>query len=125
MPHPAEHEPARRPLDGLEAEELAESVRAFGSPSRLRLLGALLDDERTVDELAEATAMSASATSHQLRILRLARLVRVRRTGRHAFYAPYDEHVAELLAALRHHHEHLHPPAAPVAEADGTRAAAR
>jgi len=125
MPHPAEHESAHRPLDGREAEQLAESVRAFGSPSRLRLLSALLDGERTVDELAEATAMSPSATSHQLRILRLARLVYVRRTGRHAFYALYDHHVAELLAALRHHHEHVHPPAASDAEAIDTQTVAR
>jgi hypothetical protein len=24
----------------------------------------------------------------------------------------HDDHVAELLEALRHHHEHVHPPAA-------------
>jgi hypothetical protein len=39
------------------------------------------------------------------------RLVRVRRAGRHAHYALHDQHIADLLAAARHHHEHLYPPA--------------
>lgn len=50
-----------------------------------------------------------SAASHQLRILRSLRLVRVRRAGRHAFYALHDHHVGALLAAVRHHREHVHP----------------
>jgi DNA-binding transcriptional ArsR family regulator len=125
MPRPADHRSARRPLGAAEAEELAESVRAFGSASRLRLLGALVDGERTVDQLARGAAVSPSAASHQLRVLRLARLVRVRRTGRHAFYALYDHHVGELLAALRHHHEHVHPPDARAVGARGARSARR
>jgi hypothetical protein len=46
-----------------------------------------------------------------LRILRSLRLVRTHRAGRHAYYALYDHHVADLLAAVRHHYEHVHPPA--------------
>ena len=81
MPHPLEHGPAHRTLTTAEAEALAESVRAFGAGSRLRLLWALLDGERTVEELAEATELGSSAASHQLRLLRQGRLVAVRREG--------------------------------------------
>ena len=111
MPHPSEHGPVARPLDPAEAEELAETMRAFGSASRLRLLVALVDGERTVEDLASAAGLEMSAASHQLRILRSLRLVRVRRAGRHAFYALHDHHVTELLAAVRHHREHVHPAA--------------
>lgn len=112
MAHPSEHEPAHRPLDAAEADALAESVSSFASASRLRLLSGLLEGERTVEQLAAAAEMSPSAVSHQLRLLRLARLVRVRRDGRHGFYALHDHHVADLLAALRHHHEHVGAPRA-------------
>lgn len=112
MPHPSEHEASGRPLSGAEAEALADSMRAFGASSRLRLLWALLEGERTVEELAEATGLGSSAASHQLRLLRQGRLVAVRRDGRHAFYRLHDHHVAELLSALWHHHQHVHPPAA-------------
>lgn len=106
VPHPAEHEPAARPLPAAEAEALAESMRAFGASSRLRLLFAMLAGERTVEELVAATGVASSAASHQLRLLRQSRLVSVRRSGRHAYYRLHDDHVADLLAAIRHHHAH-------------------
>jgi DNA-binding transcriptional ArsR family regulator len=110
MPHPSEHHPAGRPLDSVEAEQLAEAMRAFGASSRLRLLWAMFDGERTVEALSAATGLEHSATSHQLRLLRQARLVAVRRSGRHAYYRLHNHHVAELLAAIRNHHEHVYPP---------------
>jgi DNA-binding transcriptional ArsR family regulator len=109
MPHPAEHRPAARPLGRDEAERLAEAMRAFGSASRLRLLWALLERERTVEELVATVAMEQSAVSHQLRLLRQQRLVAVRRDGRHAFYRLHDHHLPDLLSAMRHHHEHVSP----------------
>jgi DNA-binding transcriptional ArsR family regulator len=121
VPHPSEHAAATRPLAAAEAEELAETLRALASPGRLRVLTELLTGERTVEHLARAADLSLSATSHHLRLLRTLRLVRARRDGRHVFYSLHDHHLADLLGAVRHHHEHVHPPAAvelpaPVAE---------
>src|SRR5215213_1683933 len=109
MPHAAEHGPASRPLELAEAEELAETLKALASSGRLRLLAELLAGERTVEQLAAAAELSLSATSHHLRLLRSLRLVRPRRDGRHVRYGLHDHHIAELLAAVRHHHEHVHP----------------
>src|SRR5215203_5551028 len=114
MPHPEEHGTPSRPLDANEAEELTLTLKALASPGRLRLLTELLAGERTVEDLAAAAELSVSATSHHLRLLRSLRLVRARRDGRHVRYRLHDHHIAELLAAVRHHHEHVHPPA-PVA----------
>ena len=110
MPHPTEHDSASRTLGEDEAQELAATLKAIGSPARLSLLTELLSTRRTVEELAAAAGLSLSATSHNLRILRNLRLVRGRREGRHVRYELYDHHIAELLAAIRHHHEHVHPP---------------
>jgi DNA-binding transcriptional ArsR family regulator len=112
MPHPAEHNAPTRPLGAGEAEDLAETLKALASPGRLRLLTDLLGRERTVEELARAAGLSLSATSHHLRLLRSLRLVRARRSGRNVFYSLHDHHIADLMAAVRHHHEHVHPPAA-------------
>jgi DNA-binding transcriptional ArsR family regulator len=114
MPHPAEHASPVRPLGAEEAGELTETLKALGSPGRLRLLTELISGERTVEQLAAAAELSVSATSHHLRLLRALRLVRARRDGRHVAYALHDHHVSDLIAAVRHHHEHVHPPA-PVA----------
>jgi ArsR family transcriptional regulator, nickel/cobalt-responsive transcriptional repressor len=110
VPHAEEHNPVGTALTPNGAESLAESMRAFGAGSRLRLLWSMLDGERTVEELAELTGLAPSATSQQLRLLRQGRLVAVRRAGRHAYYRLHDHHVGELLAAIRHHHEHLELP---------------
>ena len=106
MPHPAEHE-LNRPLTGEEAETLAEAMRVFGTASRLRLLWAMRGEERTVEALVAETGITSSAASQQLRLLRQARLVAVRRSGRHAFYRLHDHHVADLLNAIRSHHDHI------------------
>jgi DNA-binding transcriptional ArsR family regulator len=112
VPHPSEHRSAEEPLSAAEFEELAETLRAFASPSRLKIVAALLGGGRTVDELAGLADLTPSATSHQLRLLRAARVVRASREGRHIRYSLHDHHVAELIAAVRHHHEHVHPPVA-------------
>ena len=109
VPRREEHRAAARPLSAAEAESLAESMRAFGAGSRLRLLWAMFTGERTVEELVDLTGLRPSAASHQLRLLRQSRLVAVRRAGRHAYYRLYDHHVADLLEAIRHHHEHVGP----------------
>ena len=107
MADPSEHTAAERPLDDEEAQELVDAIGVFATPSRLRLLWALVDGERSVDELAGMVELSPSATSHQLRVLRQHRLVAVRRDGRHGRYRLHDHHLPELLAAMRHHYEHV------------------
>lgn len=107
MPHPSEHSSAARPLTGQDAEALAASLQAFATASRLRILWALLDGERPVDELVQASGLSQSATSHQLRLLRDAKLLASERRGRQIFYRLHDHHLPDLLAAMRHHHEHV------------------
>jgi DNA-binding transcriptional ArsR family regulator len=111
VPRSSEHGSPVRPLGAEEAEELTETLKALASPGRLRLLTELLAGARTVEQLAAAAELSASATSHHLRLLRTLRLVRARRDGRHVAYTLHDHHLVELLAAVRYHHEHVHPPA--------------
>jgi DNA-binding transcriptional ArsR family regulator len=106
MPSPADHTPVTAPLSVDEAEALAESMRVFATAGRLRILYSLLAGERTVEELAEATGMAPSAVSQHLRMLRHLRFAAVQRAGRHSVYRLYDEHVAQLLKAIRHHAEH-------------------
>ncbi len=86
------------------ALELAETFRLLTDPGRLRLIAALLEtDELSVSELAEATGLSQTACSHNLRLLRGQRLVRYRKQGRKVFYTLDDDHIRVLLdVALQH-----------------------
>ena len=95
-------------------------MRAFGASSRIQLLWALLESERTVEELEQATNLSQSLVSHQLRILRDLHFVTVRRSGRRGYYRLHDHHVPDLLAALRHHLEHVLSATPPADDAAAT-----
>jgi ArsR family transcriptional regulator, lead/cadmium/zinc/bismuth-responsive transcriptional repressor len=84
-------------------QELADTFRALGDPTRVRILDTLSHGEMCVCDLSGVVGMSESAVSHQLRLLRGLRLVRSRRAGRHIFYAIDDQHIVELLRqALTH-----------------------
>ncbi len=83
---------------GATLEALAETFKALGDPTRLRMLTALAEAELCVCDLATLVGISESAASHQLRLLRTLRLVRSRRDGRMVHYRLDDDHIKGLLA---------------------------
>ncbi|MBL8778335.1 MAG: helix-turn-helix transcriptional regulator [Acidimicrobiales bacterium] len=107
MPLPADHDPAGRPMGDDEAVRIAEVMAAFSTGSRIKILFGLFDDRRTVEELATSIDLSARLVSQQLRVLRLYRLVAGHREGRHVHYRLADDHVRELLVAIRAHGDHV------------------
>ena len=94
-------------LDPRAASQVAETMQALATPSRLRILACLHEGPRSVTEISEAVGMDGSAVSHQLRILRHLGLVVGQREGRRVNYSLYDHHVAQLLEQAMSHVEHL------------------
>ena len=91
------------PLSETVAERLADAMFALSTPSRVLILGCLLEGPRSVGDLTSLVGMEQSSVSHQLRVLRDHALVRAERVGRQRLYALHDEHVLALLqAGLRH-----------------------
>jgi len=85
------------------AERVADAMFALSTPSRVQILGCLLNGPHTVSDLMDALEMEQSAVSHQLRVLREHRLVSAEREGRTRVYALYDDDVVALLeSAVRH-----------------------
>ena len=88
-------------------ERIASLMGALASPTRIRVLFALLEvEELSTGELSKAVGMSASATSHQLRVLRDLGLVARRRQGRQCFYTLADNHLGVLLKEFLYHVDH-------------------
>jgi DNA-binding transcriptional ArsR family regulator len=114
----------RRMLMGARTvEALAETFRALGDPTRVRILDALAPGELCVCDIAELVGISESAASHQLRLLRGMRLVRPRRAGRLVYYAVDDHHILELLKQALTHVSEANPrnsPGTPPTEPGGT-----
>jgi DNA-binding transcriptional ArsR family regulator len=94
-------------LDAGTERQVAETMQALATPSRLRILSHLRDGACGVNELAEAVGMEASAVSHQLRVLRHLGLVVGERSGRRIVYELHDSHVGVLLEEAVYHVEHL------------------
>jgi ArsR family transcriptional regulator len=94
-------------LDLRLAGQVAETLQALATPSRLRILARLYDGPASVGEITEAVGMDGSAVSHQLRILRHLGLVRGEREGRRVNYSLHDEHVGQLMEQAMSHVEHL------------------
>lgn len=97
----------RERLDAVGTADVAATLQALATPSRLYILARLQEGPCSVSDLAEAVGMEASACSHQLRLLRNLGLVTGERHGRSIVYSLYDNHVAELLDQALYHVEHL------------------
>jgi len=93
---------------------------ALSTPSRVQILGCLLDGAQSVTELTEALGMEQSAVSHQLRVLRDHALVRVvEREGRRRVYGLFDDHVGAFIEeALRHVDRRRHTKIKPAGRRD-------
>ncbi len=99
---------ARPKISEPAADLIAGIMFALSAPSRVQILGCLLDGPLPVGEITAILGMEQSAVSHQLRILREHTLVKADRDGKRRVYGLYDEAVSELLAAALHHVELRH-----------------
>jgi DNA-binding transcriptional ArsR family regulator len=98
---------ARERLETVGASDVAATLQALATPSRLLILARLQEGPCAATDLAGAVGMEQSACSHQLRLLRNLGLVTGERRGRSVVYRLYDNHVAELLEQALFHVEHL------------------
>lgn len=90
-----------------DVDVVVEVFRMLADPTRIRLLWALRDGERPVNELAEQVGKPPPAVSQHLAKLRLARLVHTRRDGTKVHYRAANEHVMRLVTDAVHHADHL------------------
>ncbi|HXF36970.1 MAG TPA: metalloregulator ArsR/SmtB family transcription factor [Actinomycetota bacterium] len=93
------------------AEALARYFRVLGDPTRLRILEALLERERTVSELVQLVGAPQSRVSNHLACLKWCRMAEAERRGRNVVYRVTDRRLRELLAEAvelaAEHREHL------------------
>jgi len=83
-------------LDKNIAARVAELFRAFSDTSRVRIMSALVGDEKNVTELAKLVGVTESAISHHMRGLRQLHIVQARREGKEVFYSVVDPHIVIL-----------------------------
>jgi DNA-binding transcriptional ArsR family regulator len=92
--------PARQAKEAL-FELVAQLAQAIANPHRLELLDLLVQAPRTVEQLAEASALSIANASQHLQRLKRAGLVRSERRGTSMRYHLADPAIARLWVELR------------------------
>jgi ArsR family transcriptional regulator len=78
-------------------ESLAETFKALGDQTRVKIIYALAQEELCVYCIAKILNMSDSAISHQLRVLRNIKLVKHRKEGKMVYYSLDDDHIIHIL----------------------------
>ena len=103
--------PFHLPEQPLEVDIVAKYFRGFGDPTRLRILEALKDGERSVGQLAELLDLPQPKVSAHLACLRWCGFVETRREYRTVHYRIADSRVLRMLelahSLLENNAEHV------------------
>ncbi|MEM8837534.1 MAG: metalloregulator ArsR/SmtB family transcription factor [Pseudomonadota bacterium] len=83
--------------------QLAETFGLLADPTRLSIVVACMEDEISAGDIAEQLNVSASLTSHHLRLLRAARILKSERRGKQVFYSMADACVHNVLEIMINH----------------------
>ena len=78
-------------------EKAAECLRTIAHPCRLRIIEILLNEERSVGELAESCGIPSHMASEHLRLLKDRGLLDSRRDGRKIFYWVAEPALASIM----------------------------
>lgn len=95
----------RLPSDD-EVDLAVEVFRMLSDGTRLTVLWALLNGEKSVSELAASVGKAPASVSQHLAKLRLARLVQTRRQGNTIYYRLNSDHARQLVLDGIHHAQH-------------------
>ncbi len=84
--------------------EIASSIfSALSDKTRLKIVGALLQNEMCVCDIANLLEMTHSATSHQLGVLNRTHIVKTRKDGKVKYYSLDDNHIKQLFEICFQH----------------------
>lgn len=93
-----------KPLDKEQMQELFEEVSNYffllSEPTRLKILHALCNGERPVNEIVEHIDATQANVSRQLNMLFRARILNRRKEGTQVYYRIDDESTIEICRAV-------------------------
>ena len=84
-------------------ERMENLLKVAGDFTRLKILYAIMDGEKSVGEIQEEAGVSQSLASHQLKVLKEENLLSMRKDGTKVYYVLADDHVRDLLKVVSDH----------------------
>lgn len=83
-------------FDPKNLERLAQRFKVLGEPTRLQILAALCDRERSVQDICQRTGVSQANVSKHLRLMKDAGVVAFRKRGVWRYYRIVEPEVLSL-----------------------------
>ncbi len=78
----------------------ADFLRCLGDKTRLRIVKALMEREKTVSQLVQELQSSQANISGHLKTLKNSGILKSRQQGKYVYYSLNDEDIQELLIYL-------------------------
>lgn len=85
--------------------KMEELLNVASDYTRLKILYAIMDEDKSVSTIVEEVGASQSLVSHQLKVLKKANLVTTHKEGTKVYYKLADDHVNSLLRIVQEHAE--------------------
>jgi rhodanese-related sulfurtransferase/DNA-binding transcriptional ArsR family regulator len=82
-------------------EQFARITKALANPHRIAIVDVLAQGERSVEAIAQETALTVANASQHLQALREAQVVKARKVGLNVFYRLSNPNVYRLIQVLR------------------------
>ena len=76
--------------------ECIHALKALGEETRIRIVQMLLEQERSVNEIAETLGITQYNVSKHLRVLREAGLLEIKKDGQQRFYSLAEDFQSHL-----------------------------
>lgn len=112
MPRKTRKPKSKKPLSREALEVVAARFKALADPTRLELVQALMNEEKSVQELCDHTNMSTANISKHLSILADQGIVSKRRSGLYSLYSISDPTVFDLCdcvcQSISNHYSKVH-----------------
>jgi ArsR family transcriptional regulator len=90
-----------KPPTAEELEQIAARFRALGEPMRLRILQAVCNEPRSVNDIVEATGATQANVSKHLSLLAAAGILEREKDGQRVFYGVKDKLAVKLCELVR------------------------
>jgi arsenate reductase len=105
-PGPPESASANRgaPIERQAAEEIARNLRAMADPTRIQLLGLIVESpggRALVGQLADELGLSQPTVSHHVRLMLLEGLLQREQIGREVWYSITPARMADVVESVR------------------------
>lgn len=87
----------------LDVMKMSLFLKVMADSTRVKILFAIKDKPKSVNEIVDLVGATQSAVSHQLRLMRNVNIVETKKNGNKIFYSLADNQISKILDIVKNH----------------------